>query len=91
MNLRVIKKDIDFLTDEFLSDAFISMSFHNDTEKVEKIIDLTNEALDLHDDIRARVNQPEGNKRAYYRNLIEEMLSALDALYDKLSETIQNK
>ena len=46
MNLRVIKKDINYMVDEFVSDAVISMSFHNDNEKAEQIVDLINEVLD---------------------------------------------
>lgn len=91
MNLRVIKKDIKFLTNEFLSDAFISISFTEDVEKVQKIIDLTNEALDLQDDMICKINNPQGNKRVYYRNLTEEMLSATDTLYDRLSEIVAKK
>ena len=82
MNLRVIKKDINYMVDEFVSDAVISMSFHNDNEKAEQIVDLINEVLDLRDEMLSRVSHPEGDKRAYYRNLTDELLSALDVKYD---------
>lgn len=91
MNLRVIKKDINFLTDEFVSDAFISINFNSDAEKIQQIIDLTNEALDVRDDIICKINHPNGEKRSYYRNLSQEMLSATDALYDKLSAIVSKK
>ena len=91
MNLRVIKKDINYLADEFVSDAVISMSFHDDNEKAEQIVDLINEVLDLKDGILSRVSHPEGDKRAYYRNLTDEMLSALDVVYDKLSAIVAKK
>lgn len=91
MNLRVIKKDINYLIDEFISDALISMSFTEDEEKIQTIVDLSNEALDLQEEALCKVNHPDENKRAYYRNMMESLLSALDALYDKLSETIAKK
>ena len=69
MNLRVIKKDINYMVDEFVSDAVISMSFHDDNEKAEQIVSLINEVLDLRDEMLSRVSHPEGDKRAYYRNL----------------------
>ena len=47
MNLRVFKKDIDFLTEDFLSDALISMGFAREESKREKILDIINEAIDL--------------------------------------------
>ena len=91
MNLRVIKKDVNYLIDEFLSDAFISMGFNEDEEKSGQILDLTNEALDLRDGILARISHPEGDKKSYYRNLTEELLSSRDVMYDKLSAIVSKK
>ena len=91
MNLRVIKKDVNYLIDEFLSDAFISMSFADDEEKSEKIVGLANDALDLRDETLTKINHPEGDRRTYYRNLTEGLLSSLDVMYDKLSEAVSKK
>ena len=91
MNLRVIKKDVNFLIDEFLSDAFISLSFTDDKEKTEKIVGLANDALDLRDETLTRISHPEGDKRTFYRNLTEGLLSTLDVMYDKLSEAVSKK
>ena len=82
MNLRVIKKDINYMVDEFVSDAVISMSFHDDNEKAEQIVSL---------EMLSRVSHPEGDKRAYYRNLTDELLSALDVKYDSLSAIVAKK
>lgn len=86
MNLRVIKKDIAFFTQEFVSDAVISLNFTEDGAKKEKIIGFINDALDLEDDTRCSISHPEGGIKAYYRGIYENYLKALDALYDKLSE-----
>ncbi len=59
MNLRVIKKDINYMVDEFVSDAVISMSFHDDNEKAEQIVGLINDVLDLRDETLAKVSHPE--------------------------------
>ncbi|HIZ85517.1 MAG TPA: hypothetical protein IAC04_03405 [Candidatus Coprenecus stercoravium] len=91
MNLRVIKKDVNYLIDEFLSDAFISMSFTDDKEKTEQIVGLANGALDLRDETLMKINHPQGDKRAYYRNLTDELLSSLDVMYDKLSAAVSKK
>ena len=91
MKLRVIKKDVNYLIDEFLSDAFISMSFTDDEEKSEKIMGLANDALDLRDETLTKINHPEGDRRTYYRNLTEGLLSSLDVMYDKLSEAVSKK
>ncbi len=89
MNLRVIKKDVDYLVDEFLSDTFISMSFNQDEAKGEQMVALANEALDLRDEVFCKINHPEGDRRAYYRNLMDELFGALDVLYDRLSEIVK--
>lgn len=91
MNLRVIKKDINYLVNEFLSDAFISMGFTDDDSKSEQILALANEALDLRDETLVKVSHPTGGKREYYRNLTDELLSALDVLYDRLSGVVSKK
>ncbi|HIZ86694.1 MAG TPA: hypothetical protein IAC03_00830 [Candidatus Coprenecus pullistercoris] len=91
MNLRVIKKDVNFLIDEFLSDVFISMSFTDDAAKSEQIVGLANEALDLRDATLVRISHPEGDKKAYYRNLTDELLSSLDVMYDRLSAIVSKK
>ncbi len=91
MNLRVIKKDVNYLIDEFVQDALISMSFTDEDTKIEQIVDLTNEALELRDETLFKINRPDGVKRTYYRNLMDALLSSLDALYDKLSELVARK
>lgn len=91
MNLRVIKKDVNYLIDEFISDALISLTFVEDDDKTGKVIGLTNEALELQEETLCKINHPDGERRAYYRNVMDTLLSALDALYDKLSEEVSKK
>ncbi len=91
MNLRVIKKDVNYLIDEFISDALISLTFVEDDDKTSKVIGLTNEALELQEETLCKINHPDGERRAYYRNVMDTLLSALDALYDKLSEVVSKK
>ena len=90
MNLRVFKKDIDFLTEDFLSDALISMGFAREESKRENILGIINEAIDLRDETYAKINHPEeGNLKAYYRKTTEDFLKSLDALCEKLGEAIK--
>ena len=91
MNLRVIKKDVNYLIDEFISDVLISLTFVEDDDKTGKVIGLTNEALELQEETLCKINHPDGERRAYYRNVMDTLLSALDALYDKLSEVVSKK
>lgn len=86
MNLRVIKKDVKFLTEEFMSDALIGLSYAKNDEKKEKLVNLINEAGDLHDEIIFKINHPEGKARNYYNTLMADFITRLDALYENMSK-----
>lgn len=86
MNLRVIKKDIVFFTEEFVSDAFLSLNFTEDSARKDKVLGLINDVLNLEDETRTLISHPEGDRKAFYRGVYENYLKALDALYDQLSE-----
>ncbi|MBQ0024753.1 MAG: hypothetical protein KBT00_03380 [Bacteroidales bacterium] len=86
MNLRVIKKDIEFLVSDFIEDALLFSMFHEEVP-VEKVEDLMNEANDLADSLICKVNHPEKDtkKKTYYNGLVKELYAGLDALCEKLS------
>jgi len=92
MNLRVIKKDIEFLVGDFIEDCLLFAMFHEEipTEKVEVLM---NEANDLADDMFAKVNHPaEGVKlRAYYNQIMKDLYTGLDDLCAKLSDLAKTK
>lgn len=92
MNLRVIKKDIDFFISEFIDDCTLCIALNDncDVAKVDAIID---EAVDLYNELKDKVNHPaaEQKKRKYYAGLVEEMFAKLDDLSEKLSSAISSK
>ncbi len=91
MNLRVIKKDVDFLVDEFLSDALICLNF-SDGEKKDKVTNIINEALELRQETFYKINNPDKSRiKAHYAATSKEFLVSLDALFDKLSEIVKEK
>ncbi|MDE6870838.1 MAG: hypothetical protein K2J62_01805 [Bacteroidales bacterium] len=88
MNLRVIKKDIEYFIGEFIDDCalFIAINPHKDADEISKIVD---EAVELYNDLKDKINNPaEGSRKAYYNGIRKEMFEKLDALCEKLSETI---
>ncbi len=87
MNLRVIKKDIEYFVGEFIDDCslFVALNPHKDSDKIAAIID---EAVDLYNDLKNKINHPEGNKRAFYNGIRKEMFEKIDELCEKLSATI---
>ena len=87
MNLRVIKKDIEYFVGEFIDDCslFVALNPGKDADAVAEIVD---EAVDLYNDLKHKVSHPEGNKKEFYRNINKEMFEKLDALCEKLSSVI---
>lgn len=88
MNLRVIKKDIEFFIGEFIDDCslFVALNPSKDSEKISEIID---EAVELYNNLKDKVNHPgEGSRKAYYNGVRKELFEKLDGLCEKLSDTI---
>lgn len=92
MNLRVIKKDIDFFVSEFIDDCTLCMALNAECDEA-KINDIIDEAVELYNDLKNKVNNPaEGQKKkAYYAGITKEMFEKLDELCEKLSGAISKK
>ena len=66
MNLRDIKKDIEYFIGEFIDDCslFVMLNPGKDNEKVSGII---NEAVDLYNDLKDKINNaPKPEKKDFY-------------------------
>ena len=95
MNLRDIKKDIEYFIGEFIDDCslFVMLNPGKDNEKVSGII---NEAVDLYNDLKDKINnapKPEKKRKEkltppYFDGIRKEMLEKLDELSEKLSSAI---
>ncbi len=87
MNLRVIKKDIEYAVGEFIDDCtlFVTLNPEKGSDEIAKIID---EAVDLYNSLKDKVNHPEGDKKAFYTNVYKELVETLDKLCEKLSSVI---
>lgn len=88
MNLRDIKKDIEYLIGAFVDDCTVFLAVHPG-KNVDEIADLIDEAVDLFNDLRDKINSPEEPKKAYYNSIRKELLEKTDNLYDKLSEAVK--
>ena len=84
MNLRVIKKDIEYFIGEFIDDCslYAALNPEKNADEVSKIVE---EAIDLYNTLKHKVNHPEGATRAYYAGIRAEMDSKIDELFEKLS------
>ena len=94
MNLRVIKNDVDFLVNDFVSDCLLFCDF-NDGKKDEEVSALITEALVKADSVVARINHPKdenGKKfakkemKAYYKAINKDLYGSFDDLFQRLSD-----
>lgn len=85
-NLRTLKKDIDFLIDEVISDCCTFM-YMNPDKKEDEAIAVINEAIDLRDTMMNRVNNVQDNPvKPYFQQIKQDLIKEVDALFQKISE-----
>lgn len=89
MNLRDIKKDIEYVLGAFIDDCSVFATV-NPNAGDEELSGLLDEAIDLYNELKDKVNAKiEGPKGAYFSGLRKEVLEKTDALYEKLSEVVK--
>jgi hypothetical protein len=89
-SVRELKKDIDFLIYEVISDCFVFSGLHPDI-KADELSAIISDAIDFRNDLIARVNNPDGKDnpkiiKAYYKLLEKDLLTGVDSLFNRLSE-----
>ncbi len=88
-SVRELKKDIDFLIFEVISDCFVFSSLHPDN-KSEELTALISDAVELRNDLIARVNNPDGKDnpkivKSYYKTVSKDLMLGVDNLFERLS------
>jgi hypothetical protein len=88
-SLRDLKKDIDYLIFEVISDCFAYSNLHpeNITDELTALIA---DAVAFRNDLIARVNNPDGKNnpkivKAYYKAVSKDLLVGVDKLFERLS------
>ncbi len=88
MNLRGIKKDIEYVLGAFIEDCSVAAAVNDSAEG--KVQNLMEEAVELYNELRDKANaKVEGPGKAYYTALRKEILTRTDALYEKLSAVVK--
>lgn len=90
-SIRVLKKDIDYLVYEVISDCFVYSGLHPEV-KADEVSAIIADAVDFRNDLIARVNNPDGKDnpkivKAYYKTVEKDLLTGVDKLFSRLSET----
>ena len=90
MNLRDIKKDIEYILGAFIDDCSIFATIKPEVAS-EELATLFDEAVDLYNELKDKANaKTEGPRKAYFSALRKDILAKTDALYEKLSAAIKN-
>ena len=90
MNLREIKKDIEYVLGAFVEDCSVFAAINPAAADTE-VYDLMEEAIDVFNELKDKTNakEIEGTKKAYFNALRKEVLERTDALYEKLSAAVK--
>ena len=88
-SVRVLKKDIDSLIFEVISDCFVYSGLNSETN-TEKVSAIISDAVGLRNDLIARVNNPDGKDnpkivKAYYKSVEKDLKLGADKLFKRLS------
>jgi len=94
-SVRSLKKDIDYLVFEVISDCFAYSSIHPDHNS-DQLTEIITDAVSFRNDLIARVNNPDGKEnpkivKAYYKAVEKDLLTGVDKLFDRLSALSKKK
>ena len=94
-SVRGLKKDIDSLIFEVISDCFVFSGIHPDN-KSDEVSTIISDAVNFRNDLIARVNNPDGKDnpkilKAYYKSVGKDLISGVDKLFTRLSSLPEKK
>jgi hypothetical protein len=94
-SIRELKKDIDYLTFEVISDCFVYSGVHPDNQS-DELSAIISDAVSFRNDLIARVNNPDGKDnpkivKAYYKAVAKDLMVGVDELFNRLSSLSKKK
>lgn len=85
-SIRIIKKDIDFLISEVVSDCWGFIYIHQD-KKADKAVEIMNGAIELRNDLFSRINNfDKAEAKKHFKAINQDLLKGVDGLFVKISE-----
>ena len=93
-SLRQIKKDIEYLVNEVVSDSYMALYINPD--KKDDIVEIIKQAVDARNEFIATANHPaeKHNRslvRKHYAVLRRDMLARVDDLFERLCSIVNGK
>jgi hypothetical protein len=94
-SVRGLKKDIDSLVFEVISDCFVYSGLHSDN-KTDEVTAIITDAVELRNELIARVNNPDGKDnpkivKAFYKKVEIDLIKGVDKLFNRLSSLSKKK
>ncbi len=88
-NLRTIKKEINYLTSEIVSNCYLAVYFQGE-ESAEALSAIISKAVDMNNTLRDRANHPAEKHntklvRKHYAAIYADLLSTSDELFQEIS------
>ncbi len=92
-NVRNLKRDIDSLMSQVLTDCFYSIEYNPKVDE-KAVMEIAGTIIEKHHEFRVRANHPDGKDdpkqvKKYFNVLIAEALAAADQAYEALSAEIK--
>jgi hypothetical protein len=92
-NIRNLKKDIDYLVYQVISDCFSAMSVTKEESVSDGLADIVSDAVKLRNGLFSRIKQKKDEEKPeklkdYYRNLRNDLVKGIDELFERLSKVV---
>ena len=84
-SIRRIKKDIDYLVGEVLSDCYTFMYLYPEKKHEEAVV-IIQDTVNLRNELIERTRKIDGKSKAHFRTIFEDLLKGVDALFGRISE-----
>ena len=89
MNLRTVKKEIEYLVGSVIDDCDLYISLFDGKESANRAGEIANDAVELYNELIDKVNNPDKSSpaktREHYRNIRKELDEGVDSLSERLS------
>ena len=91
MNLRDIKKDIQYVIGAFIDDCTLFLNMNPGSQNADEITGLIDKSVDLSNDLRDKVVKSAGAEKpkVCFDSIRKELLEKTDGLYDELSAAVK--
>lgn len=94
-NIRNLKKDIDYLVYEVISDCFSAMSMKQEEAISDKLAEIVSDAVKLRNSLFSKIKRKSNSTepvdaREYYRDLRRQLVTGIDGLFERLSKVVSS-